>query len=302
MYILSPTASYEALLEHAAVVVDVVDDSSQEIIEWHPRSSKKAGIIAFVSRQQRESLLEISFGTATPYGRKVDNPHLYPRQRAKINISSMLWEYVKHLVFMLVEERSQGRQNFFLNSGQGGKRFWRIGRRIKVRVYRGQKQIGFRHPIRKGILIGISERDADILRLFFSEEMQSSFWRQKRLPWFVDTIVNKLMAEWKPKMKKVPRDFREFVSDPAHDCFFRREVLRVLLPKIGRPDLFLSALEECGRICFLEREELLHELRLRKKNAFRQTRENGVKLDFVFRGKRRNGSYRFEVFPEEGKM
>lgn len=291
--ILSPSEAYGELIKHAAVVVEV-RDSVQDILEWHPKSETKAGLIAFVNSRRRVSLLEISFGTATPYGRKERNPVLYPREKEAFGITPFLWEYIKYVILMLGEERCKGKKPFFLNR-DAGERFWIVGASLKIKPYHGYRQNGFQTPIRQGFLFGVSRNDSALLGRFFAEEAESLHWRG-RIEWFAGE-VNRLMAGWVRRRRGL-KAFRELVSDPGHECFFRREILQALLRRIAMPHLFLDTLAECGRISSSDQEEFLR--RLSHPCARKSVRERAnVKLNFVFRGKRRNGTYRFEVFPEE---
>lgn len=293
--ILSPSEAYGELIKHAAVVVEV-RDSVQDILEWHPKSETKAGLFAFVDSRRRVSLLEISFGTATPYGRKERNPALYPREKEPIEITPFLWEYIKYVLLLLGEERCKGKKPFFLNRGErAGKRFWIVGTSLNIKPYHGYRQNGFRTPIRQGFLIGVGKNDSALLERFFAEEPESLYWRG-RMGWFAGE-VNRLTAGWM-RVRRGLKAFRELVGDADHGCFFRREIFEALLHRIARPHLFLDALAECGRISSSDQEEFLR--RLSHPCARKSVRERAnVKLNFVFRGKRRNGTYRFEVFPEE---
>jgi len=293
--ILSPSEAYGELIKHAAVVVEV-RDSVQDILEWHPKSKTKAGLIAFVDPRREVSLLEISFGTATPYGRKEQNPALYPREKEPIEITPFLWEYIKYVLLMLGGERCRGKKPFFLSrSGRAGKRFWIVGASLKVKPYHGYRQNGFRTPIRQGFLIGISRNDSALLERFFAEETESLHWG-RRMEWFAGE-VNRLMAGW-TRIRRGLKAFRELVGDTDHRCFFRPEILEALLHRIARPRLFLGTLVECGRISSSDHEGFLHRLSHPRARKSARKRAN-LELNFVFRGKRRNGSYRFEVFPEE---
>jgi len=293
--ILSPSEAYGELMKHAAVVVEV-RDSVQDILEWHPKSKTKAGLIAFVDPRRRVSLLEISFGTATAYGRKRRDPVLPPRKRELTTLAPLQWEFVKWVILMLARERCFGQKKFFLNRyGRAGEKFFRVGKSLKVRGYTGQQKNGFQRPIQRGLLLGVSSSDPDLLRRFLAEETNGIFWQVKRLPWFAETI-NRLMAGWGRRSREGVQALRQLVLDPNHVCFLRHEVLRALLPHIAKREWSLEVLLGCKAICFPEHEELLYELlRPRKRERKKET----VTLDFVFRGERRNGSYRFEVFPEE---
>ena len=292
---LSPEESYKELLRHAAVVVEI-RDSEQEIVTWEMK--QRAPLIAFVDGGRRISHLEVSFMQTNPYGRREQNPLLLPRERVSLEIPPLLWEFIKWVILMLARERREGKKLYYPNGYRPtGKRFWRRGKSLRVGNYRGWQKNGLRKPLEHGVVFGVSDRDTEILDLFFAEEPSGLYWK-KRIGWFAQQVDN-YMSGWRRGSRKGLGALRKLVSEHAPEGFFRREIFLSCLARVHRQILFLDTLKEFGTLSLAEHQEYCHRVHRRKQEAQPSSHFRGVELDFRYLGMRRGATHRFEVFPEE---